>query len=654
MEEDTHSSLGDIRNRSPNGLVSQLLEIQTHQVPEPKWLEWARDPLCLCRVSQKSSRKRKHGADGIQVPDASKLLRRIPRSGKHYVAVSYTNDPSEFEGNATGGYCILGSARGNDAAPTNVRDCVLQRAFKFADYYGVEFIWIDDECINRHDQEEHEVAMQSMDLIYNFSEYPVGLLTQPIESHQCLELLRRLLRSDFVKAQGDRDIPVLKSHISAKVALDVVDLLDYITSDKWWTRAWIFQEAYRSSVKMTLLIPHSLGPGKVQVMNEECIIPGELQVNSADFHRQSTLFCLAFRRKAEKEWQGGHVKSEDILKCEEILRRARKYNILYRHGNFAGQKSARKAMSPFIFTDIGSREISVPSDILAIAANCCNYSTRLDTKSLSRTSCSLSMSILALYLLNGEIIMNNKNDESLLSNDIFSHLRQIALDKFDPPVESKELDFIKHCRLVDVRLSQDGIVTSGRLWRLHKAIDTGELTSEWQSERDTLDGLNGYQRSRLRLLSKEVRIQGYDKLADDLDKYLRDDAEKRSTPSKSYQDLMAETVVEAIRSRKMIHLGCLVGPNQSPYRGIFVSESALKTPSHVFTAWSWAGSGGKDLDEIHAERLLDKYVSLEVDVMYLDGDRPQLMTRRWINGLCFFAGESPRDFVFPYPTSLTG
>ena len=640
MQLDTRRSLRDIRDQPPHGLVSHLLEIQEHRVTGPKWLEWARNPLCLCRISEKTNRKRRRGDDGTQVFNASKTFCRVPRAGAEYVAVSYTSEPSELESNDAGGYLIMEFAQGGSATPTRVRDCVLSRATKYAEHYGIDQIWIDGECIKRNNANEHEMAMQSMDLIYSFSQRPVGLLTTPIKSPRCLDLLQKLLHSDFVEPSGDPDFP---NEISTKVALEAVNLLDDITSDKWWTRAWIFQEDYRSSGKMTLLIP--LDPSITKARGKWCSIPGELQVNSAKFHKQSTLFCLAFLRKTGEEWQGGRKK------CRDILNRAKRYSVLYEHGDLAGHGFALNAMSPSVFKDIGSRKISVASDLLAIAANCCNYSVRLNTKSLGSTSCSLSISVLALYLLNGEIIMNHKNDEGLLSKNIFDYLQQLALDDIDPPVESKELTFIKHCRLVDVRLSPDGIVTSGRLWRLHKAIDTGLFTSKTQPERGSLNGLSRYQRSRLRQLSEEVRLQGYDTLANDLDNYLHEDAEDLPYPSKQYMDLMAELVVEAIRTRKTIHLGCLVGHN--PYRGIFVTDDALETPLYVFTAWSWAGSGGKTLDEIQAERLLDKIVSLEVDVEDLEGS-PRLKTKRWINGLCFFDGDPAHDVVFSYPKSWTG
>ena len=515
----------------------------------------------------------------------------------------------------------------------------------YADHHRVKLIWIDNECINRDDRDEHEMAMQSMDLIYSFSKYPVGLLTKPIKTREQLELLQSLLRSDFVEKSGSRKPPKLVPEMSVRMASKIVDLLDYVTSDKWWTRAWIFQEDYRSAVDMTLLIPRSPSLSDVQMEDKLCSIPGELQVKSVVFHEQSTLFCLAFLQKAGEKWQSGHAK------CKDILGKAGKYNLLYQHGYLGGQGSARKAMSPFIFTDIGNRDISVASDLLAIAANCCNYSIRLNIKNLERTSHSLSMSILVLYLLNGEIIMNDKHDEKLLDNDIFSYLRQLALDNFDPPVKDKELTFIKRCRFVDVRLTPDGIVTSGRLWKLHKAIDTDAFTSQTRPEQETPNGLNKYQRSLLRQLCVELQLQRYKTLAADLDEYLNDDIDGKWSPEKSYMDLMAERIVEAIRQRMTIHLGCLEGRN--PYRGIFVTDPASETPPYVFTAWNRAGSCGETSDRMQAERFQDKIVSLAVDATDLGEALPRLKTRTWINGLCFFEGE-PRDVVFTYPKSLTG
>ena len=146
-------------------------------------------------------------------------------------------------------------------------------------------------------------------------------------------------------------------------------------------------------------------------------------------------------------------------------------------------------------------------------------------------------------------LMSREHDSNPLSENIFDYLRLLALDNFDPPVESKEPTFIKSCRLVDVRLSPDGIVTSGRLWKLYKAIDTGTFASEMPSEKRSLNGLNAYQRKRLRQLSVELQVQGHERLAVDLEGYLDEDAKGKQYRSKQYKDLMAEEVVEAIRNR---------------------------------------------------------------------------------------------------------
>jgi hypothetical protein len=48
-------------------------------------------------------------------------------------------------------------------------------------------------------------------------------------------------------------------------------------------------------------------------------------------------------------------------------------------------------------------------DIPAIAANCCGYVIRLNTKRLEQNGASLSLSILAQCLLNGEVLDNGRS-----------------------------------------------------------------------------------------------------------------------------------------------------------------------------------------------------------------------------------------------------
>jgi hypothetical protein len=311
-------------------------------------------------------------------------------------------------------------------------------------------------------------------------------------------------------------------------------------------------------------------------------------------------------------------------------------------------------MSSTIFADVGRRNIRDAPDILAIAANCCDYSVRLKTLSLKDTKCSLSLCILALYLLNGEILRNNKDDRSLLSGDIFEYLKTQSLDNFDPPVEDKKLAFIKNCRFVDVKLSPDGIITKGWLWKLYKEIDTSDFASNPPFDRKrSSNGLRPHERSRLRQLTSELGLDRHQDLVNDLEAYLDEDSrgeEQEERSSKYYKDLMAKELVRAITEGKTIQLGCLLG--QNPYRGIFICESSAEEcpkESYVFSAWK----PRKRSNDKFGERRNEKYVSLEVNLVEstLLG-LPHLETKRWINGLCFFDGSPPRDVVFSWPVSL--
>ena len=83
------------------------------------------------------------------------------------------------------------------------------------------------------------------------------------------------------------------------------------------------------------------------------------------------------------------------------------------------------------------------------------------------------------------------------------------------------------------------------------------------------------------------------------------------------KDLMTERVVGAIRKGETIYLGCRISNNS--YRRVFVIGPALEPPSHVFTAWRRAGSGGQGLDT---------FVSAEVEITgYPSKGSPRLETK---------------------------
>jgi hypothetical protein len=541
--------------------------------------------------------------------------------------------------------------------PNKVRDIVLNRVIKYMEYRGSELFWIDQECIDQDDNKGKDVAMQSMGSVYSLSNLPVGLLSVPIESEEHLDLLTELLDGDLVKDNGEQKRQLLVTRARAWIALE---FLNQLTSDKWWSRAWIFQEDYLSQTKMMLLIPHSpileyRKRARYDLFNK---LPSELCVNSATFRTKATEFCLAYKKM---EWNNPRRYS-DI--CNKILQKGGKYTILLREPAENKEDMICKSMSPSIFTDIGKRGITDHWDLLAIAANCCGYSNYLITTRLKAMKCSLSLSILTLYLLNGEIIWNNTTSGiDALRDNIFDFLKEQSLNNFNLPIAKRELTFIKRCRFPDVKLLENGIKTTGQLWKLGKVIDTRKFSHNLPWEEPSADGLGLYRR-RLKQLASELASgkhgRKYKTLARGIVDYLKQDAGLEDDIvvkagdkcfAKEYEDLMVETLVQAIEEGKnlrLAHRANITTKKQAkrtytPYRGIFVTDSyemfERKWQSYVFTASDYSG-------------YIEKHVSLDVN---WDGTiskgLPRIITKGWINGLCF--GKYPLvNVVFPWPASL--
>jgi hypothetical protein len=645
MQDDTDTAIQDLRKQCGGSLIAQLFEIQKHLITQEKSLEWVKSLTCLSRVHFSSNRY--HAAVENKYNRQMKILRRRRvssyESQSGYVAVSYCWEPSRFEDKHVGGYQIK-SIDGRLSFASTVRDIVLDRVLKYVDYYELPGFWIDQECINQSDEHEKETAMQSMDLVYRLSEHPLALISAPIQTQVRLNLLLALLRGDLVVIQTAQQGPIFKHYVPMRTARELLTLIHHLTSDSWWERAWTFQEEYCSSTKLELLIPHSPGLLKAHGKCEFGSIEGELRVNSTQFRKHTTLFCIAYLRKTSQGWKHGHHL------CTAILKKTKKYNVLYNYGHSIGDDSMGRAMSVRIITDIWHRGIEKKSDLLAIIANCSDYPRRLNTRELSARAHSLSLAIIGLFLLNGEILMNNKSDGRAASQNVFHYLKYQSFDKFEPPVQGKELTFLKHCRLVDVRFHPDGIRTTGHIWRVHKCIDTQQFRSRLVfDDKRSRFGLKRYERARLRQFAFEVR-ETYEELAYSLYNYLNQDIQENGKPTsgKRIMDLMAKEVVCAITDGKMVQLGCIVGC--TPYHGIFVTDSSCKSQSiYAFTAWET----GRPSNPLFGTRYIDKYVSLQVD---RDGNTregiPRLRTKTWMNGLCFFRRSSAQDVVFPWPNSL--
>ena len=80
----------------------------------------------------------------------------------------------------------------------------MNRVLKYVDYSQLCAFWIDQECIDQQDSCAKESAMQSMDLVYRCTKYPLGILMVQLQQQRQLKLLHQLLRQEFVTDNGPR------------------------------------------------------------------------------------------------------------------------------------------------------------------------------------------------------------------------------------------------------------------------------------------------------------------------------------------------------------------------------------------------------------------------------------------------------------------
>ncbi|RKK95472.1 hypothetical protein BFJ68_g14758 [Fusarium oxysporum] len=649
---DMDEPLAGIRARySEPNIATQLVHIQAANVPQQKSLDFLERLECLYftdllrRDESQSSTQPISGLVPINAFEERK-----------YVALSYTWKPSPEEVDISDGGYLVEDIQSGHPKPSSVRNIVFSRIKRYMDYVKSGHLWIDQHCIHQQEGESKEIGMQAMDRVYSLSEHPAALLSRNINTSEQLQLLTDILSGSFVTRRGDKYLPSSPAHW--KRALDAFQLLHYITSDTWFSRGWTYQENYRANNSMTLLITHSPRLNLEKPSRHFKSLDGELLIKSKDFYEQATKLCLAY---------SNYKPTPPYLST--ILSRAKRYKISLA----SSDDSAPVSMSPTIIEDITSRQLEREWDRLAIIANCCQYTKRLNSTKLQGNKHSLSLSLLTLVLMNGEILRNHPREKldvnAVRKMTIIEFLHKHFFYGLDCPWENAKLTFNKGCRFANVVLTEEGVRTKGYLWRFDGEISTAQFRNYIQTRR----------RKRNRQPIKRPLDWLAEQLADEcpvLSLRLGEILFERQVPltaAKKWMLNMADKVEEAIMQGKLLHTAELLDSDTLGV-AVFISETedtntnynsdgstkmgsemSVDSDDHdegfdVFTSFDSAhfDRGGFDLND------LDKHVSLEVD--YDSGMRgrciPRLYTKRWIHGLCFYPGCAQQSVLFPWPQSL--
>ncbi|KAM0470670.1 hypothetical protein ACHAP7_009468 [Fusarium lateritium] len=652
-------------------IISSLLEIQKCRIPQQK-MRWIVENLQCLGLQQSKKRKISRGDKERERPYwFRKYVDGFDSdNGANFVSLSYTWDPADDEPPDSGEEKHLIQTRDRKKAyDSPVRNSILERVTRYMNCHDVPLLWIDRHsipqkkckqvaCLHPECMEKRH-ALDAMDWVYSLSDHPVALLGRPIQSEKEMETLWDVLRGAMVKHQGGW---ALSKNAEYSQARKMLDLLYDITKDKWWTRAWTFQENYRAGLDMTLLFHHAQDLEKakrsLRTNNKPVfdVVPGELSVQSVKFSESATKFCLAFRRHH-------FVTDEDKEKITYILNTGGRYKLLL---------PSSSSMSGTIISDVLKREVTERWDCLSIIANCCQYATRLDTTRLRQDGedgPSLEMSILALRLLNGEILKNDEPSKTVGS--MIQKTNGLFFDDFQAPEGVKQrLTFNKSCRLVNVKFTDTGIVTRGHLWKLGETLRAPRSSPRLsQSTQECEYQLSDYERTRLRQLAELARakkVRGHAGIYDDMGKFLQEDAfvaDKEESFSLEYRRLMARELVRAMDADQPLSLGYLCDESGKPTaaRAIFIRDQDFgeadsflghenEGPEHVFTSL-WCE---EEPDEEYLANDLDHHVSLGVRLSDGDHSGPlRLYTKEWVLGLCFFTGAATYGVVFPWPELLT-
>lgn len=624
-------------------LAEHLCALQReYAIVNDKSLEWASNLRCL-RVP----------AEAEAEEQEILILQRIPQRDftrlRNYVAVSYSCEHMpDFEEKELGGYNIKQGPRDSSWRPNKTRNIAIQRAIRYARWVGSPHFWIDKDCVDQSNYEEKELAMDSMDLVYSGSQYPVGLMSTILRTENEIRTLQALLSSG-----GDCELTCGGLTIE-----QVMNLLELLYKDRWWQRAWIYQEEYLAGLRMDVLIRHDpdLEWVKKEVFSTESEdetgsegreetscesesgdqddhIVEEICFRATELRQAATSFLLTLQGMSLERWQDA---------TDRLLKRFGKYNMLYNLTKSANSK----AMSARVIADIRARDIELEYDIIPIAANSCDYAARFDTRRMANSPYSADICTLAMFFMNGEIIANGKDIMPPPAKlNVGDYLDLISFDAFDPPVGHRELTWLKDCRFSEVELTPEGMCTPGHMWRVFDRFDVTRWNLDDPPAGD-IDTFCLHELARkLRAAADNAKI-AMSRLPDQLVGYLETFwLCKDSSAGRGHMRLMALEIARAIKHKEaaFLSLAELEWGEDDAY-AIFVGD--YDDGDLIFTSFS----GGEVEDEDGRQRT--RHVSLKVREETKGGSCLLRLTE-WVNGLAFFEGREQRKKVFGWPTSWT-
>lgn len=440
-----------------------------------------------------------------------------PRLCSHYISLSYCwpSRPKDSKGkyiSVEGTYEIReldGSIRRNRAL-----DKVLDRAVDFVKTCGLRMIWIDQECLPQTDEDDREIGLQAMDIVYNRAIITAGLHSTAMTSLNQIGAIEALAQVFRPKTRAS-----LHDVFLTAVIPPVLDFLNSVTKEKWYQRAWIAQESISASGKLWLGFP--LAPGvsltgsreqKHQFINSLCVPAHGL--DNSKRQMPATQWSIT-ERDLENLVEGigklnhGVLNQSiadspvlltlkpyvvSILKAVTSLRPVTPNRKFIPHmigGASYGRR--RKTNAAGAFTIFRTRLCSRPHHRIAIMANMCGYDIRLDTRAVKARGGSLRIALLALAIMNGDLCLfvpelyrslPEYGSKDKVPLPCLADLGPTLLQPFNTSAHQICYEFAEHGGLVRFKptahdMRRPGLNFPSYIWKVENELDLTILKYQW-------------------------------------------------------------------------------------------------------------------------------------------------------------------------------
>ncbi|KAI9696662.1 MAG: hypothetical protein M1820_008036 [Bogoriella megaspora] len=335
------------------------------------------EPECVCE--DHNATRFKKNSRRLRRTKASELPHCI-----HYVAVSYcwqsTAGSGKLDKTILYNINTSGGMRHSKVNPE-----VLNRTIAFARPRKVNYIWIDQECINQDDRIDQRDGVQAMDLVYQQAQICLGLLNVCVAKQEHLDALNTMFEGESINE------PQLH---------DLADALDLILSDPWFTRAWILQESLTGAAQMTLQMKCDPRLDKGAYLEPMYGSSSEyLEIELTQLH---TYLSTWLPTTVEDMVADCLIEQPIASRLERIMEKW--FGVLPPQVPLDHDSSRRLACNgAAAISYLNRRQNTVIADRIAIMANLCNYHKRLDSVELDLLGYNFSLCAVVLSIMNGDI-----------------------------------------------------------------------------------------------------------------------------------------------------------------------------------------------------------------------------------------------------------